>query len=154
MSMWPSSLCKTLIPRGTVSPATCWDLFLTVLLLWCGCQHEQPSPSGIQRVCCPVCLLPDTRCCHGYLRIQGNVLGKQVLFQGTAILQTSHSPPVLVVGSFENYPLTISHGIFHIVFSWSGIQQHKGSYEQKWQCSCLKKVCWIGNKMALFQGMR
>lgn len=74
---------KTFMPRGTVSPATHWDLFLTVLLLWCRCQHEWPSPLDIQRVYCPVCLLPDTRCCHGYLWIQGDVLGKQVLFQRT-----------------------------------------------------------------------
>lgn len=52
VSMWPSSLCRTFIPRGTVSPDTHWDLFLTVLLLWCGCQHEWPSPlGGVMDIC-------------------------------------------------------------------------------------------------------
>lgn len=42
--------------------------------------------------------------------VQGNVLGKQVLFQGTAALQTSHSPLVLGVSSSENIPHYFSWG--------------------------------------------
>lgn len=44
------------------------------------------------------------------------MLGKQVLFQGTATLQTSHSLLVLVVSSLEDHSLTIFHGVFHVVF--------------------------------------
>lgn len=115
------SLYKTFIPRGTMSPAAHWDLFLTMLLFWWGCQHELPSPLGIQRVCCHVCFLSGTRCCHGYLWVERGLLGKQVLFQGKATPWTSHSSLILVLSNFEDHLITVVQGFLHFVFSWREI---------------------------------
>lgn len=97
------------------SPATCWDLFLTVLLLWCGCQQEQPSPLGIQRVYCPVCLLPDTRCCHGYLWYREMCLENKCCFREQQPYRP-HTPLLCWESAVLKISFTISPGVFHTVF--------------------------------------
>lgn len=107
---------KNLLSQRHGVPSYPLDLFLTMLLFWCGWQHELPSPLGIQIVYCHVCLLPGTRCCHGYLWIARGVLGKQVLCQGRTTPRTSCSSLMLVLSNFDDHPLTIFQGVLPIVF--------------------------------------